>query len=61
MPPPDPDAWKRFNWSVPQPCSPEPRAGQSRAAPPSLTGSQLAGLFHRDLGGEPLRDIQRER
>jgi hypothetical protein len=24
MPPRDPDAWKRFNWSAPQPCSPEP-------------------------------------
>jgi hypothetical protein len=24
MPPSDPDAWKRFNWSVPLPCSPEP-------------------------------------
>jgi hypothetical protein len=24
MPSPDPDAWRRFNWSVPQPCSPDP-------------------------------------
>ena len=45
-------AAKRFNWSAPQPCSPEPPPASPRAAPPSLTGSQLAGSLHRDLGGK---------
>ena len=36
-------------------------AGQSGAAPPSLTGSQLAGSSIAISGARPLRDIQRER
>ena len=35
--------------------------GQSRAAPPSLTGSHRAGFAIATSGARPLRDIQRER
>ena len=64
VPPPEPEERERFNWSVPHAVLRRASwavAGQSRAAPPSLTGSHWIGFSIATSGARPLRDIQRER